>query len=437
MWLCGVAALVLVLTLGASAAPASAGLVGDWKLAEGSGTQVADSSGAGNNGVLAGAATWLTGSVPGLEFAGTSGRVRVPQSSSLEPHSTVTVSAWVSHQGSPGDFRYIVAKGATGCIAAAYGLYTGPDGGIEFYISRSHGTVYERSDDGGTRIWDGKWHLVVGTFDGTTIRLYVDGIQVGAGVRYPGSLDYGQQNNNNLYLGNYPGCYQHGFVGDIAEVKVFNVALSAAQIKAAAGGGGTQSDPSPPTSGGGTGSSGTPSGSSGSAGGGSKKPSSGSAGAGSKKPNSGTARGGSTSSGTSRSTAAAPAVTRLRVSTKPASRKAHQATQAPTVTITYTVNRTGRVAFRMLRIAAGIRSRGRCVAPPAHPGRHAHSCQRTVALGRFTHAGKSGRISVRLPASLAKRLSAGRYELAATPSAGGRSGRTVTVKFSVPRPVQR
>lgn len=423
MWLCGLAAALLALIIASSAA-AAGGLVGDWRLTEGSGTDVADSSGAGNTGVLAGAATWLTAPVPGIGFAGTSGRVRVPQSSSLEPLRTVTVSAWVNHRGSPGDYRYMVAKGATGCIAAAYGLYTGPYGGIEFYISRGHGTIYARSGDGGTGIWDGRWHLVVGTFDGTTIRLYVDGAQVGAGVQYPGNLEYAQRDNNDLYIGNYPGCSQHGFLGDIADVKIWAVALSAAQIKGAAGeGSGTQGAPQPPTAGGGTGSST----------GGAGPRASGSGGSGSGKSGGGSAGGGATSSGAGQTTTGAPVISRLRLSTAPATGKAHKAHRRRTVMITYTVNRSARVSFRLLRIAAGVRSRGRCVQPPAHRARHARSCRRAVAIGRFTHPTAAGRITLRLPASLARRLSAARYELNATPSQGRRTGKTVTATFSVRR----
>ena len=61
----------------------------------------------------------------------------------------------------------------TSCAAASYGLYTGPNGGLEFYVSSSRGTVYVRSPDAGAGVWDGGWHMVVGTYDGNTVRLFV------------------------------------------------------------------------------------------------------------------------------------------------------------------------------------------------------------------------------------------------------------------------
>ena len=122
----------------------------------------------------------------------------------------MTVSAWIKHAGSPGNYRYVVAKGANGCIAASYGLYSGPNGGLEFYVSQGHGSVYARSPDAGQHVWDGQWHLAVGTYDGSTVRLYIDG---GRGrVRDPMGRARSNTccpNSNDFYIGNYPGCSDH------------------------------------------------------------------------------------------------------------------------------------------------------------------------------------------------------------------------------------
>src|SRR5204862_199198 len=114
--------------------------------------------------------------------------VRVPNSPTLEP-ATVTVEAWVRHLGYPGQLggpgapaqpvSYIVAKGgAWASSAASYALYS--IGGVCFYISTSSG--YHRSPDAGPGIWDGEWHYVVGTYDGSAVRLFVDGSEVGHGT---------------------------------------------------------------------------------------------------------------------------------------------------------------------------------------------------------------------------------------------------------------
>jgi hypothetical protein len=230
--LSSVAVFFLITAFTASPALASSGPVGVWNLDEGGSAQVKDSSGKGNDGVLSGGATWVAGhSGTALGFDGSSGEAKVPNSASLEP-TAVTVSAWVQQQGTPGNYRYIVAKGATGCIAASYGLYSGPNGGLEFYVSKTRGTTFARSPDAGDGVWDGAWHLAVGTYDGSTIRLYVDGAEVGSGTAYPGSLEYLLHDSNDLFIGNYPGCSAHEFLGVIDDVTVWNRALPQAEVQA-------------------------------------------------------------------------------------------------------------------------------------------------------------------------------------------------------------
>src|SRR5579862_7158444 len=69
-------------------------------------------------------------------------------------------------------------------------LYTGPSGGLVFHVSNG-AYSYTLSPDAGAAVWDGKWHLVVGTFDGTTVGLNVDGRQVGTGSPSTITVGYG------------------------------------------------------------------------------------------------------------------------------------------------------------------------------------------------------------------------------------------------------
>lgn len=215
-----------------TAAPAAARIlpVGQWDLNENGGTV------AGNDawrfsgpGVLSGNVAWSAGRFQGgLAFDGTNGVVEVADSDALESPS-VSVSAWVRSDGSPGSYRYIVAKGGNGCCTGSYGLYTGAGGGIAFYVATSQ-TTYAVSPDGGTGIWDGKWHNVVGTFDGSMVRVYVDGRQVGDGSPDSAPIQYGMPSGNDLAIGNYPWCTGLGFAGNIDEVKVFDRALSPGEL---------------------------------------------------------------------------------------------------------------------------------------------------------------------------------------------------------------
>src|SRR6202011_4717079 len=110
----------------------------------------------------------------------------------LQP-AQVTVDAWVKASAT-GTYAYLLSKGANANAAASYALYTGSSGGLFFYIY--NGTATAISPDAGTAIWDNNWHHVAGTFDGTAVRLFVDGVQVGGGT--PTSIAIGY----NLPTGN-------------------------------------------------------------------------------------------------------------------------------------------------------------------------------------------------------------------------------------------
>ncbi len=224
----GLAAAILL----TAAAPAGADIlpVGTWSFNEGKGAIAHDFSGHRNDGHLEGLAQWTQGRFQGgLSFNGNAATVDVPASQSLEP-TAISVSAWVNSGTSPGNYKYIVAKGANGCLAASYGLYTGSNGGLEFYVSSNQGLSWTISPDAGQGLWNGQWHNVVGTYDGSSVRLYLDGHQVASGTPDTAPIAYRLPTSNDLLIGNYAGCSSSDFSGSIDEVKVFNRVLSSQEI---------------------------------------------------------------------------------------------------------------------------------------------------------------------------------------------------------------
>jgi hypothetical protein len=395
------------------AAPAfgATGPVGVWQLDEGAGTTVADGSGNGNPGVLSGGTSWIAGvSGTALHFDGATGQVKVSDNHALEPPATVTVSAWFRHAGSPGTYRYIIAKGGNGCIAASYGLYSGPDGGLQFYVSHDHGSVYARSPDAGERVWDGNWHLAVGTYNGTTVRLYIDGVEVGSGTSWPGSLEYLLPSSNDFYIGNYPSCQPHHFLGDIDSVAVWDHALSASEIRALLPGATAPSNPTGPTGGG-------------------------QGGDGGKSPSGGAGTSGSGSGTPTTPSNVAPSIRGLKLSNSAVTVDAHGhvVLAARTgLTISYTEAKAATLTVTLLRSEAGVRRGGRCVAPTAKT-RRLKRCTRFVVVSRLMHSDRAGRLTLRLDQLLRGRLSPGTYRFDVTPRANGRTGKTISVRFVVRR----
>ena len=188
--LCTAIVAVLCLPGTASAASYDFPLSGYWPLNEGKGQTVRDWSGNRNHGQLgstpgvdANDPSWIKGAFfwsSGLHFDG-GDFVTIPDSADLEPQQ-LTVSAWFRGSSTPGNHKYLVAKGSNLCATASYGLYTGPNGGLAFYVGDGQPYGFTVSDDAGQGVWDGKWHNASGTFDGQTVRLFIDGKEIGSGM---------------------------------------------------------------------------------------------------------------------------------------------------------------------------------------------------------------------------------------------------------------
>jgi len=189
-----------------------------------------------SNGLTSSPVSFATGEVgsafsfDGLQYT----YLQVPDTAELESMTTaITVDAWVKAASSPGTFRYILAKGAS-ANAASYALYTGSGGGMAFYVS--NGATFVVSPAAPPTLWDGNWHHVAGTFDGSTVHLIVDGSEIGSGSATPPnfSIAYNLPLTNDGFLGDFdPG--QSGpftFAGQVDELQVFSRVLSATEIQA-------------------------------------------------------------------------------------------------------------------------------------------------------------------------------------------------------------
>ena len=104
----------------------STGLVAAYGFDEGAGTTTADRSGNGNTGTLSNA-TWSTAGKFGnaLFFNGTSARVNVADSNSLDLTSAMTLEAWVRPSITNASYRTVVLKEQTSNLA--YSLYSTTD----------------------------------------------------------------------------------------------------------------------------------------------------------------------------------------------------------------------------------------------------------------------------------------------------------------------
>ena len=219
-----------------AAAPAASGnhseLLARWHLDTASGGFTPDDSGHGLNGEVNGGSAIVGGGRFGnaADFPGPGdSQIDVVDSTTLEP-ARVTVLAWVKLGTTPTGTHYVVAKGAQGCSGSSYALTT-PGGGLAFHVY--NGAAQQVSPNAGSGVWNDQWHAVAGTFDGATVRLYVDGAQVGSGTPAATSIAYGLT-EDGLRIGNYPASNLCGgglvFQGLVDEARIYNRALDAEEI---------------------------------------------------------------------------------------------------------------------------------------------------------------------------------------------------------------
>jgi len=213
---------------------ANIGLAARWRIDEGTGQALRDSSGHGLHGVLGLVSssdvndpTWIAGRRgAALRFGGDD----LVEIRYLEPKQ-ITVEAWIRASANPGAFKYVVSKGADGDHgAASYGLYTGPSSGLMFYVA--DGASHFSSSDAGPRVWDGEWHHAAGTYGNGSLRFFLDGSEVGVPTAGPASIEYGKPDDTRFYIGQYRGQSpaSFGFIGDIDEVAVWSRALKPGEV---------------------------------------------------------------------------------------------------------------------------------------------------------------------------------------------------------------
>jgi hypothetical protein len=211
------------------------GLIGHWRFDEETGNVATDSSGNNNHGRLINAQPG-TGDFKGsVELSGANdSHVSVPGSETLNSIvSQITVTARL--------FPRTLGQGFTVAVSRQIGTLLHPD---QFYLGfgPEHGVLHYKwhlgvQDAEGDCYFGepaaGRWVTLAGTYDGQTMRLYVDGQEIGnrslsGQIRVDDNpVTIGAEEN-----GPEPGVVENEFDGFVDDVRIYNRVLSREEIEA-------------------------------------------------------------------------------------------------------------------------------------------------------------------------------------------------------------
>ena len=211
-----------------SFAVARTGLVAAYGFDEASGATTLDASGNNLTGTLSNVTRTTAGKFgSALSFNGVNALVTVPDANALDLTTGMTLEAWVNPTASGGGvWRNVLIKERT--AGEVYNLYANVDTNVPaVFVVRAAQTGVPLSALGTAAVPQNAWTHLAATHDGTTLRLFVNGTEVGtravagALLTSNGALRIG---GNSLW-GEY-------FEGSLDEIRVYNRALSVTEVQA-------------------------------------------------------------------------------------------------------------------------------------------------------------------------------------------------------------
>ena len=197
--------------------------VGYWRLGDAAGPTAFDETAGGHDGAYTDGPLLGQGGIFPLDdsvyFDGVDDRVVIPDAPALNP-AQITVEAWVNPTGDIPNYGGILAKTTSGSWNDGFGLahFTGQE--VRFFINQ-YNTSFVTTD-----VDPGVWTHLVGTYDGSEIRLYADGVLVD-------SMEFSEPINHapaDMAIGSDTASGAYMWKGKLDEVAFYDTALDADDV---------------------------------------------------------------------------------------------------------------------------------------------------------------------------------------------------------------
>lgn len=235
-------AVVAQLTIDLSRGAYPSGLVGYWKLDEGSGTTTSDSSGNGNTGILMNGPQWVNGKYgKALDFNGVNNFVSIPDSPSLRVQS-FSLAAWIymterpyqhgsRHSAIINKMYFQISGTGTHGYKLQFDDPSSTNDNLVITIGDENAQRYLVTYNSIDDLTLNQWHQVVGTWDGSRSSIYIDGQLKNSSSTEAYTIVH---DDTTLALGTETtsGAKDVWFNGIIDEAMVFNRGLSAEEVMA-------------------------------------------------------------------------------------------------------------------------------------------------------------------------------------------------------------
>lgn len=246
-------ALVVLVVPGFGALPAaqaqqaySAPMKGWWRLNDGVGTMVEDSSGQGNDGTLQGGAYYASDVSMGTVMSFTDGpaEIRVPHNSTLEP-AIGTFMVWVKVDARQNadiftKYTHLMVRTNQPGVFSVYGLRIKRNGAVQGFVANDDPkalSCWTWVQSAKSLLKAGRWHHLALRWDGSVLALFVDG-RLRAAAPYDPVPDLGLSYNgeSEFLLGRatYWGSRYDGqeleFLGEMSDARLYAGAVSETEI---------------------------------------------------------------------------------------------------------------------------------------------------------------------------------------------------------------